>query len=84
MSNFENIKKLFKTLLIKDAYNPNGNIKLIIRPRRFGKTLNMDMIREFYSIYEKDLFDGLKMMNKKDSVKEHYHKYFVVFVFQGH
>lgn len=38
---------------------------LIVRPRRFGKTLNMTMLREFFDI-EKDsrgIFDGLAIMN---------------------
>ncbi len=69
-----------KTLLIKDVYELEGEIKLITRPRRFGKTLNMDMIREFYSIDGKDLFDGLKITNEKSFVKKHYHKYPVIFV----
>ncbi len=69
-----------KTLLIKDVLDLSGKIKLITRPRRFGKTLNMDMIREFYSIGGKDLFDGLKIMKEKEFVKEHYHKYPVLFI----
>ena len=69
-----------KTLLVKDVYELEGEIKLITRPRRFGKTLNMDMIREFYSIDGKDLFSGLKIMNEKEFVKEHYHKYPVLFI----
>ncbi len=68
-----------KTLLIKDVYELEGEIKLITRPRRFGKTLNMDMIKEFYSIDGKDLFDGLKITNEKEFVKDHYHKYPVIF-----
>ncbi len=69
-----------KTLLIKDAYELDGKIKLITRPRRFGKTLNMDMIREFYSIDGKDLFSNLKIMNEREFVKDHYHNYPVIFV----
>ena len=69
-----------KTPLIKGAYDLPGKIKLITRPRRFGKTLNMDMIKEFYSIDGKDLFDTLKIMREKEFIKEHYHQYLVVFV----
>ncbi len=69
-----------KSLLIKDVKTLGGKVKLITRPRRFGKTLNMDMIKEFYSIDGKDLFDGLKIMREKGFVKEHYHQYPVVFV----
>ncbi len=85
VSNFEdmivsNYYYVDKTLLIRDVYELSGKIKLITRPRRFGKTLNMDMIKEFYSIDGKDLFDGLKIMNEKEFVREHYHKYPVIFV----
>ena len=70
-----------KTMLIKDVVDLPGKIKLITRPRRFGKTLNMNMIKRFFSREEKkDLFEGLKIWEKKGFVKEYYHKYLVVFV----
>ena len=69
-----------KSLLIRDVYELDGEIKLITRPRRFGKTLNLDMIREFYSLDGKDLFGGLKIMNEEKFVKDHYHKYPVLFI----
>lgn len=50
-----------KTLLIKDLLDEKNNIILFTRPRRFGKTLNMDMLRTFFektdentSVYFKD------------------------------
>ncbi len=69
-----------KTLLIKEIRDLAGKVKLITRPRRFGKTLNMDMIRHFYAMDGKDLFEGLKIWEDKAFVKEHYHKYPVLFV----
>ena len=69
-----------KSMLIRDVKMLEGKVKLITRPRRFGKTLNMDMIKEFYSIDGKDLFDGLKIMEEKEFVKDHYHQYPVIFV----
>ena len=70
-----------KTMLIKDVIDLPGKIKLITRPRRFGKTLNMNMIKRFFSREEKkDLFEGLKIWEEKGFVKEYYHKYPVVFV----
>ncbi len=69
-----------KSLLIKDIHDLEGEVKLITRPRRFGKTLNMDMIRHFYAMDGKDLFEGLKIWEEKSFVKDHYHKYPVVFV----
>ncbi len=69
-----------KSLLIKEVYDLAGKVKLITRPRRFGKTLNMDMIRHFYSMDGKDLFEGLKIWEEEAFIREHYHKYPVVFV----
>lgn len=70
-----------KTLLIKDIIELPGKIKLITRPRRFGKTLNMNMIKEFFSSEGKDgLFEGLKIWDDREFVKEHYHRYPVIFV----
>ena len=55
-----------KTLLIKDAIEFSGKVKLITRPRRFGKTLNMDMMLKFFSMDEEDnLFTGLKIRNEE-------------------
>ena len=42
-----------KTLLIKEFLDQKPLVSLFTRPRRFGKTLNMDMLRVFY---EKDFF----------------------------
>lgn len=39
-----------KTLLIRDLINEGAAVSLFTRPRRFGKTLNMDMIREYFEI----------------------------------
>jgi len=70
-----------KTLLIKDIIELPGKIKLITRPRRFGKTLNMNMIRRFFLREEKEgLFEGLKIWEEKGFVKEYYRKYPVIFV----
>jgi len=53
-----------KTLFIKDWWENDDDVTLITRPRRFGKTLNMNMIDCFFSNrFEKrsDLFEGLKI-----------------------
>ena len=53
-----------KTLFIKDWWENKDSVTLIIRPRRFGKTLNLDMLNCFFSTKYKDraeLFEGLKI-----------------------
>ena len=54
-----------KTLLIKDFIEFQGTVTLITRPRRFGKTLNMTMLREFFDITtdSRAIFDGLAIMD---------------------
>lgn len=51
-----------KTSYIKDLWEAGDQVTLIARPRRFGKTLNMDMLRTFFSTEyagRSDLFEGL-------------------------
>lgn len=43
-----------KTLLIKDVIDDNKIVTLFTRPRRFGKSLNMDMLRVFFEKTEQD------------------------------
>ena len=50
-----------KSTLIKDVRILSDEINFITWPRRFGKTLNIDMIKKFYPLDGKDLFDGLKI-----------------------
>jgi len=70
-----------KTMLIKDVIELPGKIKLITRPRRFGKTLNMSMMEHFFSLFrEGKLFEDLTIWNEKGIVKDYYHEYPVVFV----
>jgi len=58
-----------KTELIKSIIGEPGEVKLFTRPRRFGKTLNMSMIRYFFDIGNKDenrkLFENLKISKSK-------------------
>ena len=56
-----------KSLFIKDIIDNASNVALITRPRRFGKTLNMSMLRYFLDCNKKDskeLFEGLKIMEQ--------------------
>ena len=43
-----------KTLLIKDLIDLRGKVNLFTRPRRFGKTLNMSMVRYFFEKSDED------------------------------
>ena len=53
-----------KTLLIRDFIQYDNKVALITRPRRFGKTLNMTMLKEFFDITKESrkIFDGLAIM----------------------
>ena len=49
-----------KTGLIRDLLNNWGKVNLFTRPRRFGKTLNMSMLKNFFEIgADKTLFDEM-------------------------
>ena len=71
-----------KTLFIKEFLENRGTVTLITRPRRFGKTLNMSMLRHFFdaNMDSKSLFDGLKIMEHKGIVEKYLNKYPVVFL----
>lgn len=49
-----------KTLLIRDLLDEGAAVSLFTRPRRFGKTLNMDMLREFFEISDEDTSEYFK------------------------
>lgn len=60
-----------KTWMIKELWDKKGDVNLFTRPRRFGKTLNMSMLRYFFELPEGNaedveskrfLFDGLQIM----------------------
>lgn len=70
---FEKLRKgqnfyIDKTSFIKEWWEAGDDVTLITRPRRFGKTLNMSMVEEFFSIqYENrgDLFEGLSIWREE-------------------
>lgn len=56
-----------KTRLIKDLLQNWGKVNLFTRPRRFGKSLNMSMLKCFFEIgCDKTLFDGLMISREKE------------------
>ncbi len=53
-----------KTELIREWWESGDEVTLITRPRRFGKTLNMSMLEQFFSVRyagRSDLFEGLSI-----------------------
>ena len=68
-----------KTLFIKELLQNWGKVNLFTRPRRFGKTLNMSMLKCFFEI-EGDpvLFEGLKIMQERDLCKKYMGKFPVI------
>ncbi len=72
-----------KTLFIKELLDMKGKVNLFTRPRRFGKTLNMSMIRYFlnceYPETEK-LFAGTKILEAGEEYREYMGKYPVISV----
>lgn len=71
-----------KSKFIEDILTDSADIKLFCRPRRFGKTLNMSMLRYFFDIKNKDenrkLFNGLYIENSP--IIEEQGKYPVIFI----
>ena len=92
---YENYKEFFdndlyfvdKTLLISDILTKGGKVTLITRPRRFGKTLALSMLRTFFELeYDRDgnvvdnshYFDDMKIMAEGDEILSHMGKYPVI------
>ena len=71
-----------KSLFIKELMEKRGKVTLITRPRRFGKTLNMSMLKSFFDISRdsKDLFEGLAIAEHQDLCEKHMNKYPVIFL----
>ena len=69
-----------KTMFIKELLENKGEVTLITRPRRFGKTMNLSMLKHFFDIRSdsRSLFEGLQIMEHTDVVEEHLNKYPVV------
>ena len=86
IENFEEIRQLGfyyidKTRLIEQLLQGWGKVTLFARPRRFGKTLNMSMLKSFFEIgTDKSLFDGLYISGNKELCDEYMGKYPVIFL----
>lgn len=86
IENFEEIRTqgfyyVDKSMLISDLLNGWGKVNLFTRPRRFGKTLNMSMLKSFFEIgSDSQLFDGLAITKEKELCEEYMGKFPVVFI----
>ena len=70
-----------KTKFIEQLLDGWGKVNLFTRPRRFGKTLNMSMLRYFFEIgADASLFDGLQIAKNKKLCEEYQGKYPVIFL----
>ena len=70
-----------KTGLIEQLLDSWGKVNFFTRPCRFGKSLNMSMLRYFFEIgTDKTLFDGLHILQRKDLCDEYMGRFPVVFL----
>lgn len=84
--NFQEIRKLDfyyvdKTKLVEQLLENWSKVNLFTRPRRFGKTLNMSMLKSFFEIgTDTALFDDLYISQNEELCKEYMGKYPVIFL----
>ena len=68
-----------KTSLITELLNNWGKVNLFTRPRRFGKSLNMSMLKYFFEYgCDSTLFDGLKITDEQELCEEYMGNYPVI------
>ena len=86
LENFQEIQKsgfyyADKTKLIEQLLENWSKVNLFTRPRRFGKTLNMSMLKSFFEIgADRTLFDGLYISRNQKLCEEYMGKYPVIFL----
>ena len=86
IENFEEIRTegfyyIDKTCLIRDLLRDWGKVNLFTRPRRFGKSLNMSMLKSFFEVGgKKELFDGLEISRETALCEAYMGKFPVVSV----
>ena len=86
IDDFEKIRKngfyyVDKTKLIEQLFSNWGEVNLFTRPRRFGKTLNMSMLKAFFEIgADPTLFEGLYISGNRQLCEEHMGMYPVIFL----
>ncbi|BBE30583.1 hypothetical protein OSSY52_07240 [Tepiditoga spiralis] len=77
----DNMYFVDKSLLIKEVIE-SGDVLLITRPRRFGKTLSQSMMKYFFDITQNNehLFKDLKIYKEKNIIEKHLNKYPVIYI----
>lgn len=86
IENFEEIRTegfyyVDKTGMLKELLYNWGKVNLFTRPRRFGKSLNMSMLKSFFEIGGKrEIFDGLEISKEKDLCDKYMGKFPVIFI----
>lgn len=86
IESFEEIRKdgfyyVDKTNLIKELLEDWGKVNLFTRPRRFGKSLNMSMLKSFFEIgCDRSLFEGLNISKEIDLCEKFMGKFPVIFI----
>ena len=86
MENFEKLMQeefyyIDKTSLIIELLRNWAEVTLFTRPRRFGKTLNMSMLKSFFSIHsDQTLFEGLKVTEETELCEKYMGKFPVIFI----
>ncbi len=86
VENFEDIRRehfyyVDKTGFIEQLLQEYGKVSLFTRPRRFGKTLNMSMLKAFFEIgTDPELFEGLWILQNRELCKQYMGKFPVVMV----
>jgi len=86
LDSFEKVRRngfyyIDKTLFIKDVLTNWGDVNLFTRPRRFGKTLNMSMLKSFFEIgSDKSLFNSLAISREERLCEAYQAKHPVVFL----
>ncbi len=84
IENFSVIRKegfyyVDKTAFIRDFIDLRGSVNLFTRPRRFGKSLNMNMLKTFFEIgADPSLFDGLEISKEVELCRQYMGKYPVI------
>ena len=77
----ENFYYADKTFFIKELLQNQEEVNLFIRPRCFGKTLNLSMIKCFFEIgCDRTLFNGLKIMQEKELCENYMGQFPVIFI----